>query len=426
MKSSIAIFSRYPDSLERLTIALEDTELYQVESFSQWGELVDWCRAQSRSVTAFFLEEASTEDLMVLKKISSAENAIVFDITPKEKTPASNIATNLEGFFDSLVVKPLVDSNFEDKVNSLVKNRNGLKMTALVVDETNCQRELLCKALSRCGFLTFLETIDARTAVEVLGEKLDSIALFVLCAEPPSQESLQSLMEIKRSHRLSKVPFLIVTSHESLVLFREREMARQWMSRSFPLPLRDELLRIQVSGLEEPVLGRSRLHAFLAEADVFIKRSEIRHAIDILEHAIKLKLDDPLLMEKLGDLYTQDIETPRHLEKAIAIYQQNFKRYPNVRSSVLKCGDLLYRLERSEDLISLYRQFLMLWPFESSVRLQLAKSFMKKGDYGAASVELRRLLSLEPENVEANLLLHTARALQAPSLLTKKQVNAAS
>jgi len=112
------------------------------------------------------------------------------------------------------------------------------------------------------------------------------------------------------------------------------------------------------------------------------------------ERALRLKPDDPTVMNDLGYYY---IEAGINLMRALALVKKAVDRAPENAAFVDSLGWAYYKLGRYEEAEKQLKRAVSLDPNVAEIRYHLAVVYGRWGEPVRARIELRKALELDPE-----------------------------
>jgi lipopolysaccharide biosynthesis regulator YciM len=178
------------------------------------------------------------------------------------------------------------------------------------------------------------------------------------------------------------------------VLLRAHEAAGDW-DRAFEV--RSELARAN-GERENGALARYRS----AAGESFLRAGKAREAERQFKDALRLDKDHPAALLRLGDIcYRRD-----HRERAVVLWKGLALTHPDLAHLVVeRLETAFFERGRFSDMSQTYEELIARSPRDARIHLALARMHIKKGDLGEACTVLGHALEIEPECLQARLLL---------------------
>lgn len=375
------------------------------ETFQDEMKALDWIRKDSRAVDILMLGSRSQGFLNVLSPLEAMKDARIFVLSDPKDQEWLKAVSGINDFIDSVVIKPVDPTSFSARVRTALKLRSIKDKAALILDDTVEMKESLKATLTGCGFSRVYETTDSSNALSILKEKAAEITLVVSHWETPSFDGMLLLRKIRQTPKLFDMPFLLVTSARSIEETKAIQLAELSIHGYWVRSSDSEAFRKSFEPLMQKFLSFKRARSVLSEVERYLGASEVGKALELLKKTSIEIPDSPALFEALGDALMTDMTSEEQWKAALSYYESALKLEPFNRSLLQKCSDLYSHFSRIDDWIRVNRAYLDRFAFDEELRIQLAKMYLKKGDQGAAGIELRRILNMNPAHSEAQALL---------------------
>lgn len=178
------------------------------------------------------------------------------------------------------------------------------------------------------------------------------------------------------------------------VLLRAHEAAGDW-DRAFEV--RSEMAR--ASGeRENGSLARYRS----AAGEGFLRAGRTAEAERQFKKALRLDRDHPAALLRLGDIcYRRD-----HKDRAVVLWKGLALAHPHLAHLVVERLETAhFERGRFSDMSHTYEELLARNPRDARIHLALARMHIKKGDLALAASVLGHALEIDPESIQARLLL---------------------
>lgn len=130
--------------------------------------------------------------------------------------------------------------------------------------------------------------------------------------------------------------------------------------------------------------------------DLYMARKMYREAVDSYRDSLQANPKSPLLYNKLGIAYHQQMQ----LNLAERCYQRAFKLNPKYYEAVNNLGTIQYARKSYRRAISSYKKALGLNPDSASIHSNLGTAYFSRKRYKEASDEYAIALKLDPEIFE--------------------------
>jgi two-component system, chemotaxis family, chemotaxis protein CheY len=413
-----------PDSVENRTLSnfLQVRIVQECTAFENENEARAWVSAQTRPVDVIFLcgEAVRSNQKLIdeLRSLEQAKFATVFLMVSAEDKEWTNVLASTGEVIDNLLIKPFRVAELIDKVKKALRTTMVKNPALLIVEKEPDDRELLRESLAMLGFSTTYESRDGNDAFEVLSQKEKEIGLVVSGWELPGMNGVQLLKKIRQNPKFATLPFLMVSSQGAIEQAKTLHAAESGVHGYLVRPFDPKTFPGQMETIIQRIEKQHKVGQFLKETKVFEARGTVSHAIDLLHHAVKTLPDAAAIYEALGDVYRISFKASNDralLSQAVEAYEKALKLEPMCTSIVSKCIETYTELERMKDIIRVTKGYLYKFGFDDALRTKLGKIYLQSGDYGAACVELRRALSVNPFNSEAQSLIQIASELQRGS-----------
>lgn len=391
MNASVVVLNRHTAENDTLRAMMRDWEDIEFVFFTRFEEARTWLELVEYPVTAVILGPQEHGAWRALREMPATRTARLYSLGFAPPAPA----VDLNASSDSVLFHPLVASQVEEKITSLVPvNR---RKTALLVDETSEARDGICRALGALGFLTVFQADEAAPALEILENKKFNVSLVVCCGDSP----FTAYQALRQGLSKGGVPVLLLTSRASLETWlAQEELRREFQGKWLGWPTPETRLALQ-ERLQTEILRHRQVLAFLQEAEIFRARRAPAHAVDLLSHALKLFPQSFYLYERLAEFQLLDIEDTDYLEKAARVLESGVRLKPDEREAVLRTAAIWGKLDRWVDAVRVLQRYLVTNPFDDAARTLLAQVYLKQNDRTAALIELRRVVAMNRSNREA-------------------------
>jgi tetratricopeptide (TPR) repeat protein len=219
------------------------------------------------------------------------------------------------------------------------------------------------------------------------------------------------------------LPFLICTSQDTIEQVKDLQAAEHRYVAWIPRPLDVQKVPGWLGQLVARLKRQAEVASYLGELSLFLTRKHFDHALSLLGHAVKALPDSSALYEALGDLYAEPempCEEAERKTKRASAYELAWRTNRYDERVLAKAVEALEALGKHDEVLRVIKQYLQRFGFDDQWRTRLAKVFFQLGDYGAASVELKRVLNLNPSNSEAQAMLQVIASLHAPPAAGKQ------
>jgi lipopolysaccharide biosynthesis regulator YciM len=151
---------------------------------------------------------------------------------------------------------------------------------------------------------------------------------------------------------------------------------------------------------ERDAAGLARYRAAIGE--IHLRNERLDEAARHFKAALRLERDHPVALLRMGDIYYET----KHPERAMQLWKGLAAAHPEHSHMVLERIEVSY-FERGRfgEMAQLYEEMLVRNPRDARILLALARMHLKRDDLVEASRAAREALEVEPQSIEARLLL---------------------
>jgi len=403
VNASIVVLNRQTQENDVLRAMMREWDDFEVVFFTRFDEARAWLDLVEYPVTAVILGPQEHGAWRALREMPATRESRIYSLG--FAPPVAPVDLNAHA--DSLVFHPLVASQMEEKISSMVPLAR--RKAALLVDETSEARDGICRALGALGFLTVFQAEEAGDAVDLLHNKKFNVSLVVCCGDTPFV-AYQALRQ-----KTGATPLLLLTSRASLETWlAQEELRREFEGKWLGWPTAETVLAMQ-DKLQTEILRHRQIQAFLQEAEIFRMRQAPGHGVELLQHALKIFPTSGMLLERLAELCLLNVEDPDYLEKAARALEAALKLRPDDRESAMRAAGIWGKLDRWMESGRILQRYLVASPFDDAARTLLAQVYLRQNDRTAALIELRRVTAMNRSNREAAHLKHSLESSSAPA-----------
>lgn len=410
----------HPDKVQRATLKgyLEILVRLRFMEFDNDVSALDWLKCAKDKVDFIFLgwelHREGQNVVGLLREQTVASSALIFMIASPGDHEWIKTIFSMGDLIDNILIKPFRPQVFIQKVQTLLKSNLTKKSCVLLVEDDPGAREVLKDYLINFGFSKVYEASDGEKGFDLLHEKADEVAIVVSDWEMPSMNGIQLLKKIRQTPKFSSIPFVMVTSQTSIEQIKAVQAADNEVNGYLLKPFDLKTFRSQMDSVFKDVARQKQGNVHLIEGKTFLAQGHLHQAIEILTEGTRALPEVSALFEALGDAYcmlSAKSNQQRALSQACESYEKALKLAPSKTPLVMKCFEVYMALGRMNNVIYLLKNHLKRSGFDDDLRTRLGKIYLKSGDYGAACVELRRALNINPGNTEAQSLYQIAMSL---------------
>ena len=120
--------------------------------------------------------------------------------------------------------------------------------------------------------------------------------------------------------------------------------------------------------------------------------------------------DQPLVFEKLGDVYSKE----KKWDEAVINYERAGELNPENSVPFNKAGEACYLRGNLQKAAECWAQSVVIDPNQAESRLNLARAYYLQGRPNEAFIQLKEVLKIDPENKEAVKLLEQVTNKRRP------------
>ena len=171
-------------------------------------------------------------------------------ITSPGSTEFDKIVSAAENLVDAYVIKPFRINIFKEKIDGILdKPIKGTKQQVLVVDDDPLALAMITDYLIYFGFTDVKESKNGVEALQYLKKNKDKIGLVISDWDMPKMTGIELLKACKADKVLSKIPFLMVTSQNSLENMKVMQAARSQVDQYLLKPFKVDDFKLHLQKL---------------------------------------------------------------------------------------------------------------------------------------------------------------------------------
>lgn len=200
-----------------------------------------------------------------------------------------------------------------------------MRSKVLIVDDGEVNREVL-KAILKKDY-PILEADNGRSALEVLAEHKDEIAVILLDLNMPEMDGFQVLDEMKNQALFNKIPVLVISGENSVSV--EKECFNYGVSDFIHKPFNKEIVKKRVKNVTDLFLYKNNL-----EEKVQQQTETLQEKNELLQkQAKRLQENNVRIIEVLATVVEgRDMESGEHVQRVKGytelLARQMMKDYP--------------------------------------------------------------------------------------------------
>lgn len=374
----------------------------------------EWVKNVDRKVDIVFVSWKinwnSPHFLAQLRSKEQTRNALIYLIVFNEDYDMIREFFGAGDLIDQILIKPFRARELVQRVRHFLRAPLSDESSALIVDGNGTTRMMIKDCLGSMGFMRIMDVSSGEEAVEIVKSGKNLFSLIVSTWEMGENSAFRLHRAIQQTSRVAGTPLLLVTSQMSIDQIRQVQSSATYINGLLLTPFEPKILRIEIQSIVEKIQRNRIVRIAEAEAKSLYSSGDHARALECLSLAAQRLPDAAAVYEALGDTYRQ--ESGCEL-KALDAYEKAVKIEPYRPQLVAKCSEAYLVVGRMQETIRLIKNYLLRFGFDDRARTELAKIFLKAGDYGAACVELRRCANINPSNKAATALLQVASSLEA-------------
>ena len=374
----------------------------------------EWLKGTDRKVDIVFVSWKinwnSPTFLSQLRSKEQTRNALIYLILFNEDYDMIREFFGAGDLVDQILIKPFRARELVQRVRLYLRAPLSDESSALIVDGNGTIREMIKDCLGSMGFQKIMEVSPGDEAVNLVTTGKNLFSVIVSTWEMGGNSAFELHRAIQQTSRIAGTPLLLVTSQTSIDQIRQAQSSANYINGFLLTPFDPKNLRIEIQSIVEKIQRNRIVRIAESEAKALFSSGDHARAIECLSRAAERLPDSTAVYEALGDMYRQE----KGCEvKALEAYEKAVKLEPYRPQFVAKCSEAYLVIGRIHDTIRIIKNYLQRFGFDDRARTELAKIFLKAGDYGAACVELRRCTNINPSNKAAAALLQVASSLEA-------------
>lgn len=307
-----------------------------------------------------------------------------------------------ESLVDAYVIKPFRSDVLKTKIEKVLETPvHGPQKQVVVVDDDNDARAMVVEYLTAMGFKDVVGFPDAKTALRHLQARFASVGLIVSDWEMPEMTGIDLLKVCKSSQALAEIPFLMITSQESLERVKVLQAARANVDQYLLKPFPSAELKKRVEHMLERARTRGEVRKLVAEGLAHLEHSRHARALENFEAALALDPAEDIALRGAGDalLKTKGVET------ALPYYKKAVEANPVNPVAYLRLAFAYEQIGWIDKAIALLQTATAQISFHPDLHFHLGRMFNKKGIVPLAKAEFEKTLELQLDHQEARLML---------------------
>jgi len=204
------------------------------------------------------------------------------------------------------------------------------------------------------------------------------------------------MVNMKRSRSIIILMLGILLCMPTLLFANSRALTHFSMGFYY---LYDDELESSLDQFESSLLYEKNPPALLFSllAEVCNILGDVENALRYAKMALRIEPDDESALQTISLVYMSD----NRFEESVPYLEELLKKQPDNIQVLLYLAEAYNNLENEEKLIDIYNQILKYHPNFIDVAINLGYHYTKKGAFGLAEAEFKRVLELDPENEKA-------------------------
>ena len=275
------------------------------------------------------------------------------------------------------------------------------------------ERDLIRESLSILGFAKVFEATGIAEGRELIRDHRTQMSVVISGWDEGSINGLDVVSLVKSDPKTMSLPVILCASQSSVDKVRHYQNLGLATEDCLVCPFELDKFPTLMEKVADKIGKVLRIEKFLDEARLFMERGALAHAVGIIQHGLQSFPESCSLHEVMGDTLLVSAKTePVKAAEALTAYEKAVKLEPLNAKLISKVADAYLAAEKNTDVVRVMKHRLMRCTLDDRMRTDLGKVYLKIGDYGAGTVELRRALTINPFNSEAQSLLQVAADLE--------------
>ncbi len=315
---------------------------------------------------------------------------------------AEKVILAAEHMVNAYIIKPFRLNMLKTKIEAILQlSVHGPQKQVIVADDDENARDTVIEFLHKFGFKNVLGFKDGKAALEYLQDNPDEVQLIVSDWEMPELNGLDFLQKIKSDPVLEKIPFLMITSQDSMERMKVMQAARSQVDQYLLKPFKAKEIKNRIDSILDRARNKAEIDQLLKQARELIDRGLGERAIEKLEYAAKVDPLNDTVWKTLGE----SMHKSKGPDRALPHYKKAVELNPFRVENYLKTAQVYEQLGLFDKGLVLLQTAVQHISFNPDLHCQLGRFYHRKGMEKLARKEFEKTIELQFGHEEATLML---------------------
>ncbi|HTL11512.1 MAG TPA: response regulator [Bdellovibrionota bacterium] len=323
-------------------------------------------------------------------------------ITSPKSQETDKVMMAAEGMVDAYIVKPFRLNTLQEKLDTVLQlSAHGPQKTVVVTDDDPEARAVVVEYLKNFGFKKIRTFENGEDAFTFMADHPAELGLIIADWEMPKMTGVELLVACKNRTSLKDIPFLIITSQNSMETLKVTRAGQSSVDSYLLKPFTGDVLKERIDSAIFTKRNSKIVQQYGEEGFQNLDRGHFKAARTSFEKALKLDPKYSDGFEGMGDLQMKS-GSPAN---AIPIYQKAVAINPYAVKHYLKLSHAYEAVGELGKALSLMQVALQYVENPIDIRFNLARLYQKKNILYKAMEELQEVVKLDPSRQSAQQLL---------------------
>lgn len=307
-----------------------------------------------------------------------------------------------ENLVDSYVIKPFRSEVLKTKIEQVLQTPvHGPQKQIVVVDDDQDAREMVVEYLVAMGFKDVVGFTEGKSALRHIQSNGSSIGLIISDWEMPEMSGIELLRACKSGKGAGEIPFLMITSQQSLERVKVLQAAHANVDEFLLKPFPSAELKGRVEHLLEKSRTKGEVRKLIGDGLAHLEHSRHARALESFDAALALDPESDIALKGAGDALIKI----KGVETALPYYKKAVEANPLNPIAYLRLASAYEQIGWIDKAISLLQTATAQISFHADLHFHLGRMFNKKGMTPLAKAEFEKTLELQLDHQEARLML---------------------
>lgn len=315
---------------------------------------------------------------------------------------AEKVMLAAENLVNAYIIKPFRLNVFKDKLEAILNlSVHGPQKQVIIVDDDDDARATVTEFLEKFGFKNIIPFKNGKEAIEYIIDNKENIDLIISDWEMPEMNGLDLLRSIRSSKKLEKIPFLMITSQNSMERMKVMQAAKSQVDQYLLKPFKAKDIKERVEYVLERARNKSDIDQLMKQAKEFTERGLFDRAVEKLQDATVIDPKNDLVWKALGEA----LHKAKGPDRALPNYKKAIEMNPYRVESYLKAASCYEQLGLIDKGLILLQTGIQHISFNADLHFQMGRFYHKKHMDRLARKEFEKTIELNLGHEEAKLML---------------------